>query len=102
MEVKIFMDSMFLGWMYICILFSFITFCVGLVYLSIAMLIKCTMNLEGKIRTEKIWRVAIKEYLEKRRDFKSCLNCKNQNTWRCPRPNKCYTKRERPYYKARK
>ena len=91
-------------WMYLCIIFSFITFCVGLVYLSIAMLIKFIINFEGKIRTEKVWRAAIKEYLEKRKkaDFKSCLNCKKQNTWRCPRPNKCYMRMDKPYFKHRK
>ena len=54
-------------WMYLCTTFSAIAFVVGIVYFAVAFLIKAQINLEGKIRNEKVWRTAIKEYLDKRK-----------------------------------
>ena len=70
MEVKIIMNTIFANWVYICIWFSIIAFGFGVVYLSISFLIWTTITLEGKIKTEKVWREALKEYAEKRTKYK--------------------------------
>ena len=38
--------------------------------LSVSFLIWTTITLEGKIKTEKVWREALKEYAEKRTKYK--------------------------------
>ena len=70
MEVEIIMNTIFANWVYICIWFSIIAFGFGVVYLSISFLIWATITLEGKIKTEKVWREALKEYAEKRTKYK--------------------------------
>lgn len=64
------MNTAILHWFYLSIWFSVIAFAFGIVYLGVAFLIRCSIELEGKIRTEKVWRVAIREYLEKRSGIK--------------------------------
>ena len=70
MEVEIIMNTIFANWVCICIWFSVIAFGFGVVHLSISFLIWTTITLEGKIKTEKVWRQAIKEYAEKRYKLK--------------------------------
>ena len=66
MEIEIIINAVFANWIYICVWFSAIAFGVGIVYLATAFLIWATINLEGKIRGEKVWRTALKEYIKKR------------------------------------
>ena len=79
MEVEIIMNTIFANWVYICIWFSIIAFGFGVVYLSVSFLIWATINLEGKIRTAKVWREAINLYKKKEKeraikpDMKDCI-----------------------------
>lgn len=66
MEIKLIMNTIIANWLYLCIWFSIIALGFGIVYLAISFFIWSTIELEGKIRTEKVWRIALKEYLEKR------------------------------------
>ena len=66
MEIKLIMDMIVTNWLYLCIWFSIILFAIGIVFASISFLMWALIELEGKIRTEKVWRTALKEYLEKR------------------------------------
>ncbi len=66
-EIKMWIDTIFASWIYICIIFSIFTFVAGIIYLSLSFLIWATINFEGKIRTAKVWREAIKLYLEKQK-----------------------------------
>lgn len=66
MEIEIIINTVFANWIYICVWFSAIAFGFGIIFASISFFMWATMELEGKIRTEKVWRTAIKEYLEKR------------------------------------
>lgn len=65
--VNIFVSSVFASWIQLCILFSMLSFAVGSVYFAVAFLIKAQINLEGKIRNEKVWREALSLYLEKKK-----------------------------------
>lgn len=65
MEIGIVVDVTLSIWLYLCTWFSIIALGFGIVYLSISFLIWANITLEGKIRTEKVWRQAIKEYIEK-------------------------------------
>ena len=69
-EIKMWIDTIFASWIYICIVFSIFTFVAGIIYLSVSFLIWTTITLEGKIKTEKVWREALKEYAEKRTKYK--------------------------------
>ena len=79
MKVKIIMNTIFANWVYICIWFSIIAFCFGVVYSSVSFFIWATINLEGKIRTQKVWREAINLYKKKEKekaikaDMKDCI-----------------------------
>lgn len=66
MEIEIIINTVFANWIYICVWFSMIAFGFGIVYLAISFFIWATINLEGKIRGEKVWRTALKEYIKKR------------------------------------
>ena len=66
MEIEMIINTVFANWIYICVWFGAIAFGVGIVYIATSFLIWATINLEGKIRGEKVWRTALKEYLEKR------------------------------------
>ncbi len=66
MEIKIVIDTIIVNLIYICVLFGLIAFVFGIVYLATSFLIWATINLEGKIRGEKVWRTALKEYIKKR------------------------------------
>ena len=58
-------------WLYLCMYFSVITLGFGIVYLAISFFIWATINIEGKIRTEKVWREAINLYKKKNREEKA-------------------------------
>lgn len=79
MEVEIIMNIIFANWVYICIWFSIIAFGFGVVYSSVSFFIWATINLEGKIRTQKVWREAINLYKKKEKekaikaDMKDCI-----------------------------
>ena len=66
MSIEIIIYNLLYLLIYISVAFSLIAFIFGIIYFSIAFLIEGLLNLEGRIRTEKVWRVAIKEYMEKR------------------------------------
>ena len=66
MEIEMIINTVFANWIYICFWFSVIAFCFGIVFLAVSFLMWALIELEGKIRTEKVWRIALKEYLEKR------------------------------------
>ena len=70
-EIKMWIDTIFASWIYICIVFSIFTFVAGIIYLSVSFLIWAIINLEGKIRTEKVWREAINLYKKKDREEKA-------------------------------
>lgn len=78
-EIKMWIDTIFASWIYICIIFSILTFVAGIIYLSVSFLIWATINLEGKIRTQKVWREAINLYKKKEKekaikpDMKDCI-----------------------------
>lgn len=66
MELEIIFEYGIGCWLYLCFAFSIIASIFGMVYLSVSFLIWATINLEGKIRTAKVWREAINLYLEKK------------------------------------
>lgn len=66
MEIEMIINTVFANWIYICVWFGAIAFCFGIVFLAVSFLMWALIELEGKIRTEKVWRTALKEYLEKR------------------------------------
>ena len=79
-EIKMWIDTIFANWIYICIIFSAFAFIAGIVYLSISFLMWASMELEGKIRTEKVWREALRLYMKKYKhekaikvDMKDCI-----------------------------
>ena len=67
MSIEIIIYNLLYLLIYTSVAFSLIAFIFGIIYFSIAFLIEGLLNLEGRIRTEKVWRVAIKEYMEKRK-----------------------------------
>lgn len=79
MEIKLIMDMIVANWLYLCMWFSIILFAIGIVFASISFFIWATINLEGKIRTEKVWREAINLYKKKEKekaikvDMKDCI-----------------------------
>lgn len=78
-EIKMWMDTILASWIYICIIFSIFTFVAGIIYSSVSFFIWATINLEGKIRTQKVWREAINLYKKKEKekaikaDMKDCI-----------------------------
>ena len=62
MEVAIFINTLFAEWIHICTVFGVFSFIVGIVYFSIAFLMKSLIKLEVKIREEKVLREALKLY----------------------------------------
>lgn len=79
MELEIIFEYGIGCWLYLCFAFSIIASIFGMVYLSVSFLIWATINLEGKIRTQKVWREAINLYKKKEKekaikaDMKDCI-----------------------------
>lgn len=68
MEITLVLDEVVVNFMFLAILFSIIAIVFGLIYLSLSFMIEWLVNLEGKIRTEKVWRAAIKMYMDKKKE----------------------------------
>ena len=64
-NINMFVLDVFAKWMELCTWFSAYAFLFGIVYFAVAFLIKAQITLEGKIRNEKVWREALKLYVEK-------------------------------------
>lgn len=80
MEIEIIINAVFANWIYICVWFSAIAFGFGIVFLAVSFLMLALIELEGKIRTEKVWREALRLYMKKYKhekaikvDMKDCI-----------------------------
>lgn len=77
MEITLVLDEVVVNFMFLAILFSIIAIVFGLIYLSLSFMIEWLVNLEGKIRTEKVWRAAIKMYMDKKKEEASKVDVTN-------------------------
>lgn len=77
MEITLVLDEVVVNFMFLAILFSIIAIVFGLIYLSLSFMIEWLVNLEGKIRTEKVWRAAIKMYMDKKKEEASKVDVSN-------------------------
>lgn len=68
MEITLVLDEVVVNFMFLATLFSIIAIVFGLIYLSLSFMMEWLVNLEGKIRTEKVWRAAIKMYMDKKKE----------------------------------
>lgn len=62
MDITIIVGTFIVNLITLCIIFTLIAFCVSVVCLGVAALIKAMINFEGRIRTAKVWREAISDW----------------------------------------
>lgn len=77
MEITLVLDEVVVNFIFLAILFSIIAIVFGLIYLSLSFMIEWLVNLEGKLRTEKVWRTAIKMYMDKKKEETSKVDVTN-------------------------
>lgn len=62
MNITIIVGTFLVNLIALCIIFTLYAFCVSVVYIGVAALIKAIINFEGRIRTAKVWREAISDW----------------------------------------
>lgn len=62
MNITIIVGTFLVNLIALCIMFTLAAFCVSVVYIGVAALIKAMINFEGRIRTVKVWREAISDW----------------------------------------